>query len=200
MTVEWSGVVRRFRARHGIAQKHLSDLVGVSQRTVSRWERGQDLPSLKHQKLLRDLCRTEDSGLLSALSKAISYSPVPRALSVMPDLSLVSVSPPAIQKRPSVQNMIGSPLARLACGILSEILDDRILQRGIARREILGLVTVTQGVLRTCEKPIRETFRTTISYFENDGVLYSDAVSTLGTSQERLGYWAITADEMVVPQ
>lgn len=199
MTLEWSGVVRRFRARHAIGQKQLSELVGVSQRTVSRWERGEDLPSLKHQKLLRDLCRSEDSGLLNALSKAIVHSPVPRALSIMPDLRLVAVSRPAVQKRPSVQNMIGVPLARLACGILIEILDDRLLQMGIARREILGLVTVTRGVLRTCETPIRGTFRTTISYFENDGVLYSDAVSTLGTSRDRLGFWAITADDMVTP-
>ena len=55
MGENWSVVVKRYRIRHCLTQKGLADLLGVSQRTVSRWERGEDNPSLIQQKRLRDL-------------------------------------------------------------------------------------------------------------------------------------------------
>ncbi|MFM1814823.1 MAG: hypothetical protein RLZ98_1518 [Pseudomonadota bacterium] len=193
MALDWSEIIQRYRLRHGLRQQQLADLLGVSQRTVSRWERNDDHPRPEFQRILRDLCWDESSDLMHTLSNTIAYCPVPRALSVLPKLKLLAVSEPALRKRPSVKDMIGDDLAHLACGILQQVLDDRELQRAIMRREVLGIVTVTEGVLRTKED-VRGRFRTTISYFAHDGVLYSDAISVRGTPKEQLGYWPIYAD------
>lgn len=51
----WANTIKAYRQTRGLTQEQMALAVGVIQKTISRWERGQDFPDLKHQKLLRDM-------------------------------------------------------------------------------------------------------------------------------------------------
>ena len=194
MTESWSGIIRTYRLRHSLTQTRLALMLGVSQRTISRWERGEDKPSLAQQNRLRDLNRSPDGLLARRLFAAVEHCPAPRALSRMPNLRLLALSPAAIRKRPTITEWVGHDLRKIASGVLAEMLDDRILQKSIARGEIACVLTTTQSVLRTVEAPAIETFSTTITYFHQDGTLYSDAISQPAPPGAACGYRAIPMD------
>lgn len=172
----------------------MATVMGVSQRTVSRWERGEDKPSIAQQKRLRDIGWEPPGSLLDRLPMSILHCPAPRALSRIPRLQLQMLSLPAIEKRPSIVDWIGKDLAPIATGILQEILDDRDLQKAIARMEIAGLITTTGSVLRTGDTPVHGKFRTTITYFFHERTLYSDAISYPVGDDEPCGYTPIPMD------
>jgi transcriptional regulator with XRE-family HTH domain len=194
MSESWAEVLRRYRLRHALTQERLAGVLGVSQRTISRWERGEDRPSLDRQKQLRDLCREPPSALLRSLIVSVRHSPFPRALSRMPTLQLLAVSPAAIAKRPSITDWIGRDLAKIACGVLEEMLDDRDLQRNIAGGDIACVLTTTRSVLRTAEHARIRTYRTIITYYAHDGTIYSDAMAVPAPKSAKLGYKAIGMD------
>lgn len=196
MSENWGELVKRYR-RHGLTQERLATVLGVAQRTISRWERGQDRPSLEQQKHLRDLGWEPPGLLLSSLAKSVAHCPAPRALSRTQKLTLQALSRPAIDKRPSVTEWIGRDLAPIACGVLQEILDDRPLQKSIASRDIACLVTTTRSVLQTVEHPLIGTYRTTITYFFHEGTLYSDAIAVPAPADAVLGYTAVAMDDIV---
>lgn len=197
MSENWGELVKRYRLRHGLTQERLATVLGVAQRTISRWERGQDRPSLEQQKHLRDLGWEPPGLLLSSLAKSVAHCPAPRALSRTQKLTLQALSRPAIDKRPSVTEWIGRDLAPIACGVLQEILDDRPLQKSIASRDIACLVTTTRSVLQTVEHPLIGTYRTTITYFFHEGTLYSDAIAVPAPADAVLGYTAVAMDDIV---
>jgi hypothetical protein len=60
---------------------------------------------------------------------------------------------------------LGRDLALIATGILEEMLDDKVLQRGIANREIASEVATTRSVLRTAEHESIGNYLTVITYF-----------------------------------
>lgn len=196
MSEDWGELVKRYRVRHGLTQGRMATVIGVSQRTVSRWERGDDRPSLDLQRKLRDLGWEPPGTLLKSLAHSIPHCPFPRALSRTPRLRLQALSCPAIRKRPSVIDWIGHDLAPIACGILQEMLDDRALQRSIADREIACVLTTTRSVLRTKEHRRIGTYRTVITYFFHEGTLHSDAVSMPAPATAKLGYKAIAMDDV----
>lgn len=68
MVENWGLVVRRLRIVHGLSQERVGIMFGVSQRTVSRWERSEAKPGPGCRRRLRDLERE--------LSEALSGSPV----------------------------------------------------------------------------------------------------------------------------
>jgi len=189
-------LIKRYRLRHGLTQVRMALLVGVSQRTISRWERGEDSPNLDWQRRLRDLGWRPPGNLLDSLAAAIPHCPFPRALSRTPNLRLQALSVPAIEKRPSVTEWIGRDLALIATGILEEMLDDKRLQRGIANREIASVVATTRSVLRTAEHEKIGNYRTVITYFFHEGTLYSDAVSVPAPADAVLGYEAVPMDQI----
>jgi transcriptional regulator with XRE-family HTH domain len=193
---DWARLVRRYRLRHGLTQARLGAVFGVSQRTVSRWERGEDRPSLELQKKLRDLGWEPPGSVLTSLKAAVWHCPFARALSRTQQLTLQAVSVPALRKRPSVVGWIGQDLAPIATGILQEMLDDRALQASIARREISCILSTTRSVLRTAEHARIGTWRTVITYFFHEGTLYSDALSERVPAGAPLGYRAIAMDEV----
>lgn len=192
----WSRFVTQYRRRHGLTQARMAGLMGVSQRTVSRWERGQDNPSIAQQKRLRDLEWEPAPGVLGSLATSIVHCPAPRALTRTDRLTLVALSKPALAKRPSIRDWIGKDLVPIATGILEEMLDDRMLQKAIANGEIAGVVTTTGSVLRTPESPKIGNFHTTITYFHHDGTLYSDAISFPAPADAEHGYRIIAMDDM----
>ena len=195
MTEDWSAIVRRYRLRHALPQKHLAGVLGVSQRTISRWERGEDRPSLRQQKLLRDLALDPKAMLSARLFASVRHSPVPRALSLMPSLRLLTLSRPALAKRPTMTEWIGEDLVKIASGVLADMLEDRALQRSIARGDIACVAATTRSVLRTAEAGRIGTYHTTISYFFEDGRLYSDALSVPAEPDAACGYWPVPMDE-----
>jgi transcriptional regulator with XRE-family HTH domain len=196
MPDNWREFVKRYRLQYGLTQVRMAALIGVSQRTVSRWELGQDRPGLELQRRLRDLAAGPTGALLSRLATSVRNCPVPRALSRTQSLRLQAVSPLAVAKRPSITEWIGRDLAGIACGVLQEMLDDRLLQRSIGNGEIACVSTTTRSVLRTKEHPRIGTYQTTISYFFHEGTLYSDAISMRAPRNAALGYRAVPMDDL----
>jgi transcriptional regulator with XRE-family HTH domain len=194
MQHRWTVIIKTFRERRGYTQEALAFAIGVSQRTVSRWERGVDSPSMQHQKKLRDLGWQPPGYFFDALAHSVAQAPVARALTMTDRLRLLAVSRPAIIKRPSIVNWIGKDLNKIAGGVLRDMLDDRALQRSIRRREIASIQTITTGVLRTEDKPITEKFATTITFFYEDGTVFRDAVSSPAPANATCGYWPVAMD------
>lgn len=197
MTENWGTFVRRYRLRHGLSQVHMAELLGVAQRTVSRWERGEDNPSVAQRKRLRDLGWEPDSSLIRSLYASITHCPAARALTRTSNLVLHRLSAPALAKRPSMADWVGHELAPIACGVLAEILDDRPLQQAIAKGEIQSLVTTTGSVLKTAEHDAIGLYRTTISYFFHEETLYSDAIGVPAPPGAACGYQAMPMDDVV---
>ncbi|MEL6287553.1 MAG: helix-turn-helix transcriptional regulator [Pseudomonadota bacterium] len=197
MEQNWAHDLRAFRLRFGLTQVELALRLGVSQRTISRWERGDDRPNLARQRQLRDLGWRPGSQLLARLKQAVRFCPAPRALSHTADLRLVAVSAPAIAKRPKVTRWIGQRLRPIAQGILAELLDDRALQSALARQELASIVATTEAVLDTGDRQPAGKFHTTISYFYEDGELFSDAISGPAARDATCGYLAVYHDERV---
>lgn len=194
---DWPQLVRRYRLRHGLSQIHMAGIMGVAQRTISRWERGDDRPSVAQQKRLRDLGWEPASPLFRSIAEAVTHCPAARALTRTERLRLQRLSGPALAKRPSMANWIGRDLAPIACGVLAEILDDRPLQRAIAAGEIQSLVTVTRSVLHSEEHESIGLFRTTITYFFHEGTLYNDAIGVPAAGHAACGYTPMPMDEVV---
>jgi len=197
MEPKWSILIRQYRLRHRLTQQGLALLLGVSQKTVSRWERDEDKPRPEQQGRFRDLAAEPVDFLCQSLRMSVEHSPAPRALSYYENLRLIAVSRPAIAKRPSIVNWIGSDLLPAACGILAEMRGDAALQRDIAKGEVLGVSAITRSVLRTAEHAQIGTYRTAISYFWIDGRLFSDAISAPAPRNSKLGYTALRMDELV---
>ncbi|MEM8977523.1 MAG: helix-turn-helix domain-containing protein, partial [Pseudomonadota bacterium] len=197
MKNNWPELVKQLRIKFSLSQSMLSEMTGVSQKTISRWERGEVAPSGPVQNQLIEMLRRPTSNLMTSMLNAVKHCPAPRALSRMPNLRLLAVSPPAIEKRPSIVNWVDHDLSSLACGILEEMLDDRQLQRSIALQEVTCVVTTTDSVLKTSEHATIGKFQTTITYFSHDGSLYSDAVSVPAAAAAVRGYRPIAVDNLI---
>lgn len=58
---DWPKHLREFRARHGLTQKKLADLLQVSARNVENWESGINTPPPYLRGALKDIERRERS-------------------------------------------------------------------------------------------------------------------------------------------
>lgn len=192
----FDNLVRHFRLRHGLSQATLAGFLRVPQRNLVEWEAGRDEPSALIKNRIVRLGHNLPEGLLKALTRSVVKCDMPRAMSRTDRLNLQAISGPAIDKRPSIVNWMGRDLLPIATGILEMMLDDRELQRGIAKREIASVVTTTRSVLRTAESEEIGTWRTSINYFFHNGVIYSDAVSVPALEEEPNGYTPILIDEL----
>lgn len=195
MPESWSECIRQYRMRYGMTQKDFAIWMGVSQRTISRWERGEDQPSVESQQRLRELGWKPSGLLLRNLMVSVRHCPAPRALSHTSDLRLLEVSGAAIAKRPSIVNWVGRSMTSIATGVLAEILDDTTVQCALRKRELSGMLTTTQSVLKTGDDVNFGKFNTTISYFYQDGELYSDAISMPAADDAVCGYQPIFHDD-----
>ncbi len=135
--------------------------------------------------------------MMSSFAMGVTNCTAPRALSRLPGLRLVAVSQPAIAKRPSIVEWIDCDLAPIATGVLQEMLDDAALQRAVLLQEVACVVTTTDSVLRTREHDLIGKFRTTITYFEHDGTLYSDAISVPAPASAVRGYRPLMIDDLL---
>jgi transcriptional regulator with XRE-family HTH domain len=72
---EYARALRRWRRLRGIKQGHAAELFGVTQPTLSRWERGQvALPEEATRKLSRLLCAPLDSAADAGLRQLVESS------------------------------------------------------------------------------------------------------------------------------
>jgi transcriptional regulator with XRE-family HTH domain len=91
---EYARALRRWRRLRGIKQSHAAELFGVTQPTLSRWERGQlALPEEATRKLSRLLCAPLDSAADAGLRQLVESSALP--VHLVCDLShrLLAASP-----------------------------------------------------------------------------------------------------------
>jgi transcriptional regulator with XRE-family HTH domain len=198
MLEDWGQFIKQYRVRHGLKRTHLATILGVSPGTVSVLERKLDIPAAYLQRQLRDLATHPDTLLSWKLFASIKHCSLPRALCRTQKLRLLALSAPAIEKRPSVKEWLGCDLAKIACGVQQEMLDDRLLQDSTAKGEIFCTIAVTKSVLQTAEHRRIGTYRTTISYFFHEGTLYSDAMSVPAPEETPCGYRTIAMDNAIV--
>jgi transcriptional regulator with XRE-family HTH domain len=196
MQPEWSILIKRYRFQFGLTQHDMGQLLGVSQKTVSRWESGENRPSPDQQAHFRDLLRKPDSIVSAGLRAAIAHCPTLRSLAFHNNVNLIAVSKLSIARRPSITNWIGCDLAPIACGVLAEMLDDRELQRSITRGEVACVTSITRSNLRTSEHPVPGVWRSAFSFFFIEGVLFLDVITVRAANDEPLGYWPVALDEV----
>ncbi len=194
--MKWVRLIKQYRLQHCLTQQQVGDLLGVSQKTVSRWESGENKPSSTQLKQFRDLFRQPSSVVSDMLELAVKACPAPRALCFHHNLTLQALSEPAIAKRPSMANWLGCSLLPIASGVLMEMLDDRELQRSIARGEIACVTSVTRSVFHTQEQPAMGTYSTATAFFRIGGILFRDAISVPVPGDAKCGYWAVPMDDM----
>lgn len=63
----WSQLLKNLRQREGLSQDALAQILGVNQTTVSKWERQQDVPSMRMRRRIQEFIRRSSSGLQDRL-------------------------------------------------------------------------------------------------------------------------------------
>lgn len=144
-------MIRRWRREAGMTQTQVARLLGVRQSTVSRWERGQEVPGPAMQSRLAKVM----AGGLSLSEEhreaaAISTLSIGRALFVVDGLSLMGYSRgfadlwPHTHGGATVDTIMGVPLLDSLVGEIGGVLhDDEMLHR-LRKGEFVCLACVTE--------------------------------------------------------
>ena len=56
--------IKYWRKRRGMTQQDIAKIIGVTNMGVSRWERGENMPSLDHAMMLADLLKVSVEELI----------------------------------------------------------------------------------------------------------------------------------------
>jgi transcriptional regulator with XRE-family HTH domain len=84
-------LLKRFRVLNALTQAELSESLGVSQATVSRWEKGTHVPDVKIVRTLQEMVKRSLPRQDRMLSNLVRYAGVPRVL-VDRDRTFLAVS------------------------------------------------------------------------------------------------------------
>ncbi|MDE1148817.1 MAG: helix-turn-helix transcriptional regulator [Azospirillaceae bacterium] len=107
--------LRRLRRVRGLKQGHVADLLGVTQATVSRWERGQTAPDADHadriHRLLDQALAQAQPGHDGALKRLVRHSTLPVHLICDRSHRLLAASPSReAEWTMAASTMLGVPL------------------------------------------------------------------------------------------
>lgn len=133
--MEWGVHVRRLRQARGWKQTALADYLGVDQATISRWERGLQVPDLTMRVKLRDLVRRALPDADRMALMPVTASPH-MAVAVDNGLRIVAASEPAAERWGVAHRMLpGKSLTPFLSPDLTWALD-QIDQAGFWRGEV----------------------------------------------------------------
>jgi transcriptional regulator with XRE-family HTH domain len=194
---EWDLLIRQHRLHFGLTQQDLADRLGISQKTISRWESGEHKPAAAQQVRLRDLFYRPTRLGAGRLADSVRHCPALRALSRHEGLKLLALSPPVAIKNPERMDWIGCDLISRATGILAEMLDDRLLEKDIQNGDVACIRTISESLFKLSSPQAPTYYETTISFFWLDKVLFRDAVSVPLGAAEQTGYWPVALDCLV---
>lgn len=77
----WPNLIKQLRRRAGLSQAALAEELGVQQASVSRWENGHDLPSLRLRRRMRTMLQTSNASCLKQqLQIRMAYAPSPMSI------------------------------------------------------------------------------------------------------------------------
>lgn len=76
----WSSLIVQIRDALKLNQQEFSNLLKTTQATVSRWENGDTLPSLRNQQLIEELAGAANLASINGLLKIVDASPFPMIL------------------------------------------------------------------------------------------------------------------------
>lgn len=136
----WGRRLRAWRRLNNMKQAGLASLLGVSQPTVARWEKGLDLPSAERMNQIRDLVAGTLRDELALERVLIARQSTIRALMNLDGLTLSAVSAGYRALWPDFSTLIGKPLADHAVNESRAIIEDTDLMRDI-RRGSVGLIS-----------------------------------------------------------
>ncbi len=66
------GFLKELRKQNNMTQEQLGERIGVTNKTVSRWETGKYMPPIEHLKLLSDLYQISINEILTVVCNTLS--------------------------------------------------------------------------------------------------------------------------------
>jgi transcriptional regulator with XRE-family HTH domain len=138
--LSWGQKLRQWRRLNDMKQAGLASLLGVSQPTIARWERGLDQPSTERMHQIRDLMAgtLRDECALERL--LIQRQSSIRALIDLDGMRLTTASLGYRQLWPQFATLVGVPMADKVINETRSILDDTDLIRSIQKGSV-GMIS-----------------------------------------------------------
>lgn len=135
-----------WRKAHAIKQAALADYVGVSQATVSRWERGIDQPNLGAQNRLRDLVSKMMHSDMDLLRHRVMVENLPdaRALFDYDGIQFITCSERFEAIWPGFSQCQGMMLRDYMVGETRELVEDDEMRRAILSGDVLYMAGVSE--------------------------------------------------------
>lgn len=136
--------LRTWRQTNSLRQVDVSELLGISQGTLSKWERGQDLPSVRRVQDIVDFISNRQGRDPFAVDRAfIAMQTDIRALFEYEGARLISVSAGMRQQWPVFSTLIGKEMRQHLVGETRLVYEDQELARKIRAREVSIIVGVS---------------------------------------------------------
>lgn len=76
----WSSLIVQVRNQLRLSQEAFASKLQTTQATISRWENGEALPSLRNQQLIEELAGAANLASINGLMKIVNASPFPMIL------------------------------------------------------------------------------------------------------------------------
>lgn len=145
--------ITRWRSLNRIKQSALADMVGVSQATVSKWERGTWEPTRAMALRLRDVMLGLHEGRLAAEIACVRPQQNLRALARGPGFQIVGISDGFRRAWPETSDLIGEETRRHLINEAAHYCDGSDYLREAADGELLMVSCVTSRILSLGDAP-----------------------------------------------
>lgn len=140
----FSKFLRSWRQTNSLRQIDVSELLGISQGTLSKWERGQDLPSVRRVQDIVDFISNRQGRDPFAVDRTfIAMQADIRALFEYEGARLISVSAGMRKQWPVFSTLVGKEMQQHLVGETRLIYEDVKLAQKIKAREVSIIVGVS---------------------------------------------------------